>query len=54
LCKYIKIDNGPEFIAKILQNWAKTKGIVFHYIQSGKPTQNAYVERLTEPIEKMY
>ena len=40
----IVCDNGPELTCKAMFFWAKTRGVRLHFIQPGKPTQNAFVE----------
>ena len=44
LPKTIVCDNGPEFTCKAMFFWAKKTGVKLHFIQPGKPTQNAFVE----------
>ncbi|MDW5287858.1 IS3 family transposase [Formosa sp. PL04] len=43
--KYVRCDNGPEFISKIFMNWCKKNFIEIKYTQPGKPMQNGYIER---------
>ena len=40
----IVTDNGPEFAGKTLDTWAYQHGVQVHFIEPGKPTQNAYIE----------
>jgi len=40
----IKSDNGPEFVAKEIQDWLKHSGIGTHYIDPGCPWQNCFNE----------
>lgn len=42
--KVIRIDHGPEFIAKELDLWAYSHDVILDFTRPGKPTDNAYIE----------
>ena len=54
----LRLDNGPENISSEMVLWAKKHGVHIHYIQPGKPAQNAYIERFNrtyrEEVLNMY
>ena len=41
---HIRSDNGPEFVAKTVQEWIAAVGTKTAYIEPGSPRENGYVE----------
>lgn len=41
----LRLDNGPEWVSQAVRAWAAQHGVRLLFIQPGKPTQNAYIER---------
>ena len=37
-------DNGTEFTSRAILRWADQNGVEWHYIDPGKPQQNAFIE----------
>ena len=40
----IRSDNGPEFIAKAIQQWLTSLNVKTLYVEPGSPWQNGYAE----------
>ena len=40
----IIVDNGPEFTSRAMLSWAQENQVKLHFIDPGKPMQNAYIE----------
>lgn len=41
---HIRSDNGPEFVAKAVQDWIAAVGAKTAYIEPGSPWENGYIE----------
>ena len=42
--EYIRSDNGPEIIAKIVRDWLARLGVKTLFIEPGSPWENGYIE----------
>jgi putative transposase len=44
LPRSIRVDNGPEFTGRVLDEWAHLRGVKLEFIRPGKPVENAFIE----------
>jgi putative transposase len=42
--KMLKVDNGPEFAGRLLDQWAHLNTVEIDFSRPGKPTDNAHIE----------
>lgn len=47
----LRSDNGPEFVARAVQEWLAAAGVNTLYIQPGSPWENAYAESFNSRFE---
>jgi putative transposase len=45
-------DNGPEFLAKAVQEWNSAVGAKTAYIAPGSPCENGYVESFMDAMAR--
>ena len=48
--KYIRSDNGPEFISKAVCQWLKESGCQTLFIKPGSPWENGYIESFNDKL----
>jgi putative transposase len=48
--KYIRSDNGPEFISRAVCQWLKEKGCQTIFITPGSPWENGYIESFFDKL----
>jgi len=48
--KYIRSDNGPEFISKAVCQWLEASGCSTLFINPGSPWENGYIESFNDKL----
>lgn len=52
LPKTIRVDNGPEFISKAMDQWAYWNKVALDFSRLGKPTDNAFIESFNSRLRQ--
>ena len=50
VAKYIRSDNGPEFIARAVCQWLENSGCQALFINPGSPWENGYIESFNDKL----
>jgi putative transposase len=48
----LQSDNGPEFISRVLDQWAYDHQVRLQFIEPGKPIQNAFIESFNSRLRE--
>ncbi len=48
--KYIRSDNGPEFVSRAVCQWLETSGCQTLFITPGSPWENGYIESFNDKL----
>ena len=48
----MRVDNGPEFASKALDQWAYLNGVQLDFSRPGKPTDNAFIEAFNARVRQ--
>ena len=48
--KYLRSDNGPEFVSKAVCQWLKEAGSLTLFIEPGSPWENGYIESFNDKL----
>ncbi len=50
--KSLRVDNGPEFAGRMLDQWAYLNGVTLDFSRPGKPTDNAFIEAFNSRLRQ--
>jgi len=48
----IRVDNGPEFAGRLLDQWAYLNKVELDFSRPGKPSDNAYIEAFNSRLRQ--